>query len=498
MKNSKNGKQIDLKRVSLLFKGIQDYLESRYIDIVAKERLFSSLENIPLVPDKSFLETYYEETIKILRKNSEFEELEKIVNNYFGIKPSDFLPEDYFDGKLLTWLKTRQLINNKLFHGDTNDYTTNFLSDFRLYKKQRNKCKVYYALEGILFPNFFSLKNIRTASKEELFELSDACDYITHYKEQGEAELNISISSDSIKAKDNYGYLVSKFQYNIVGFNNIEYERLIDRISFELSILRLSCKHDFSVHNIYVFPLNRFDWDSNLVFHSNDYSKLMKNAYENLDHQEWLECVEKSSLNNLDPIFDLLQIVDVNLKNILPQEIKKSIRFFSTSSELAKNYNSIPFAFLRLITSLEQIMNPNSQIEQLKVNFSNRFNYLVPENIIEKWGTDIGIQIYQFRNELVHGGKEEIVIDAMTVLPVSLNGISYSDIRGLARVIILRVVNIYNHIYQKNEFAEFLLKNLEIDKIPTKWKKLVNLLDRIFSDKKLVQKANSILDSNPL
>lgn len=496
MKNAKNGKQINLERIKFLFKGIQDYLESRYIDINARGKLFSSFDNIPFVPEKSFIESYYEETVKKLRKRSEFKILDKTINDYFGLKPSDFLPTDYYDGKLLTWLKTRKLVYKKLFQGDTNNYSNHFLNDLSTYKEQLNRCRVYYALDGILFPVTLKLRNVRTVSKEELLKLADACEYLSHYTGPGEFEPSISISRDSILAKENYGYLVSEFQYNIVDVSNTAYETLIDRISFELSILRLSCKNDFFVQNIYVIPINCFDWDINFAYHFHDYSSL-KNAWDILDPLEYFECIEKISIDDLDPIFDLLHLLDVKLKKILPKEIEKSISFFNSSSELAKNYNSVPFAFLRLITSLEQILNPNGQIEQLKTNFSKRFSYLTPDNILVKWGKDIGSDIYQFRNDLVHGGKEEVILDTMTLLPESLNGIWYSDIRELVRAIILRILHIYSHISQKNEFTEFLSKNLKIDQIPTKWNNLVKIIDKVYEDPELAREANIIFKEIP-
>lgn len=153
--------------------------------------------------------------------------------------------------------------------------------------------------------------------------------------------------------------------------------------------------------------------------------------------------------------------------------------------------------FLRLITSLEQILNPNGQIEQLKTNFSKRFSYLTPDNILVKWGKDIGSDIYQFRNDLVHGGKEEVILDTMTLLPESLNGIWYSDIRELVRAIILRILHIYSHISQKNEFTEFLSKNLKIDQIPTKWNNLVKIIDKVYEDPELAREANIIFKEIP-
>lgn len=521
MNSKQYSDEIDLERVAQLFGKIQKFIESQFLDISPREKLFSSLEQIPFVPEKKYTVSYYYSTIKHLKELPAYHKLNAIVNKY--LLPSPPLPfasleeledarkefseelewqEEWvkgIDSPLIIWLKSNCFIHKKLSKGDTEDYTDRFITDLTHYKDHKGKCKVFYALDNILFPKNFNIGNVRTASENDQKELSQACEYFSTPDYWGESILDkMSIPSGSVLSKTNFGYLIANFDWDINDLWNAKYESLLEKISSELNILRLSRREDFSVQNIYGIPLSCFEWNNSVVHHSINYARSSWTICgEYCDRSSWLKYIKKISNHDIQFIHNLYTSIEVDLKSILPKELQKSIKFFSSASEIVKNYNYIPFAFLRLITSLEQILNPNGQIEHLKKNFSYRFDYLTPKKVLRKWGTNIGALIYQFRNDLIHGSKEEVVMDTLTQLPRTLNGIDYEEIRDLARLIILKVLRIYDHINSRSDLTKVLKTYFQIQDIPTNWTKLVSMLDKVYSVPSLAQDLNSIIDREP-
>ena len=85
----------------------------------------------------------------------------------------------------------------------------------------------------------------------------------------------------------------------------------------------------------------------------------------------------------------------------------------------------------------------------------------------------------------------------MTQLPRTLNGIDYEEIRDLARLIILKVLRIYDHINSRSDLTKVLKTYFQIQDIPTNWTKLVSMLDKVYSVPSLAQDLNSIIDREP-